>query len=162
MVDFVTVYCNLPMGVRLRLHAIGEESEPAGGGTTRQYKIARPTGDEVVLNGTAAPHGQARKDRDGNFVLMVSGFAATPDVSKDFWDAWMAQNAGHPMLTSNPPGVFARGKAADAQAQAKGYAGARSGLEPLVQTVQDGAGRVTQRDLRAPNSIVRHDGERAA
>lgn len=162
MPDYVTVYCNVPMGLRLRMHAVVEESEPVVGGGARTYKIARPTGDEVVLNGTAAPFGQSRVDKDGNFVVMVNGYGATPNVDKDFWDKWVAQNAGHPLLSSVPPGVFARGKAGDAQAQAKEYAGARSGLEPMTPTLQDGAGRVTQTDPRAPRAVSRHEGPRAA
>lgn len=161
MADFVTVYCNLPMGLRLRLHGLTTADEPVMGGGKREYQVFRPTGDEVVLNGTAAPFGQARKDRDGAFVLMVNGYGATPNVDKDFWDKWMEQNKGHPLLASVPPGLFARGKAIDALAQAKDMAGARSGLEPLTPTIQDAAGKVIETDLRAPRAIVRHEGARA-
>jgi hypothetical protein len=59
------------------------------------------------------------------------------------------------LLSSTPPGLFARGKALDAQAQARDHAGARSGMEPLTPTLVDGAGRVTQSDPRAPKSVSR-------
>ena len=162
MTDYVTVYCNVPMGYRLPLHTISEETEPVLGGGARTYKISRPTGDVVVLNGTSALHGQARKDKDGNFVLMINGYGATPNVDKDHWDRWVRENQGHPMLAGPHPALFARGKALDAQAMAKDMTGARSGLEPLTPTLQDGAGRITQTDPRAPRQVVRHDGERAA
>ena len=154
MAEYVTAYCNLPMGLHLRLHAVNEETEPVMGGGARTFKISRPTGDALVLNGTAAPQGQARKDRDGNFVLTLNGYAATPNVEKDFWDRWIAENKGHPLLTSSPPGLFARGKPMDAVAQAKDSAGARSGMEPLVPTLMDGGGRITQTDPRAPKGVT--------
>lgn len=162
MADFVTVYCNIPMGLRLRLHDALEETEQVIGGVARNFKVHRPNGAEVVLNGTSAPFGQSRKDAAGNFVVQINGFAATPNVDKDFWDKWMVQNKEHPLLTANPPGLFARAKAMDAQAQAKELAGVKSGLEPMVPTIINGAGEAVQRDPRAPRSVARHEGDRAA
>jgi hypothetical protein len=133
----VTVLCKLPMGLHLRLHAWEETNELVMGGGTRKGKVARPTGHEVILNGTSARHGQARLDAAGNFVLMVDGYAATPNVDKDFWDKWLDQNKEHD-------------------------AALRSGLEPLTPTLTDAAGRVIQSDPRASKSITRFDGAKEA
>ena len=162
MVEYVTVYCNVPMGMRLRLHEKRTENEQVMGGGSREFEIWRFTGDEVVLNGNAAPHGQQRRDRNGNFVFTIAGYGATPNVDKEFWDKWLAQNHTHQILSGEKPGLFARGKPAEAQAQAEKWADARSGLEPLTPTLQDAAGRILQTDPRVPRGVSRHEGVRAA
>lgn len=156
----VTVLCKLPMGLHLRLHAWEETNELVMGGGSRKGKVARPTGHEVILNGTSARHGQARLDAKGEFVLMVDGYAATPNVDKDFWDKWLDQNKEHDMVRNNL--ILAHEKPGEANIMAKDGATLRSGLEPLTPTLTDAAGRVIQSDPRASKSITRFDGAKEA
>jgi hypothetical protein len=81
-------------------------------------------------------------------------------VDKEFWDKWREQNADLDAIKKGC--VFARGKPADAAAQAKDHAEVKSGMEPMVPTLMDGAGKVIQSDPRAPRGVSRHEGVRVA
>lgn len=155
MAATVTVFLKHPAGLRLRLHEKQTVNEVAPGGTSRQTEISVPAGDAVVLNGTAAPFGQARRDKDGNFVVVVGGYAVTQGVPKEFWDRWIAQNATLDMVRNGL--IYAHEKPVEGEAWARDHAATRTGLEPLTPTVTDGGGRVVQNDPRAPRGVALAD-----
>ena len=155
----VTVFCKLPAGLRLRLHEVREENELVMGGGSRKVKLARPMGEPVVINGTAAPHGHAPRDKAGNYILVSGGYAATPNVDKDFWDKWMYQNNELDLVRNHL--IYAHEKPAEAEAWARDHVSIRTGLEPLTPTIADGGGRVIQTDPRTPRSIAAADKQAA-
>lgn len=151
----VTVYLKYPSGINLRMHDFHNESELMMGGMSRDVRVARFNGRSFVLNGTAAPFGQARRDANGEFVRMVAGYAITEGVPKDMWDQWLEQNKDHNLVRNKL--IYAHEKTGEGDAWAKDHKTTLSGLEPLVQTLADGAGRITQHDPRAPRSPVRDE-----
>jgi hypothetical protein len=155
MADAVTIYLKYPSGLTLRLHQKQVVNETAPGGVVLKSQIAVPHGDHVVLNGTAAPFGQARKDKDGNFVQVIGGYAVTSNVPKDFWDRWIAENKDLDLVRNGL--IYAHEKPAEGEAWSKDHASTRTGLEPLTPTVSDAGGRVMQTDSRAPRGVALAD-----
>jgi hypothetical protein len=120
--ETVTVALKHPNGLLLRLHQPVEVNVPVLGGGTRTEKQYHPTGDVVRLNGNAHPQDKAPSSPQ------VEGFALTV-VPKDFWDAWRAQNADHPMIKSGL--LIAHEKEANTNAEARAKKDLKSGLERL-------------------------------
>lgn len=155
MAGTVSVFVKHPAGLRLRLHEKQTTQEVGPGGMARSVDVMVPVGDGVVLHGTAAPFGQARKDAAGNFVPMVAGYAVTHGVSKDFWDKWLAQNGNHDMVRNHL--IYAHEKPGEGEAWARDHAAVRTGLEPLTPNITDGGGRLVQSDPRAPRGVALAD-----
>ena len=158
--DTVTVASKYPGGLQLRLHEMVETSEQVMGGGSRKVRVAQPASDVVLINGTAAPFGQARRDADGAFVQMAGGYALTFNVPKDFWDKWLAQNRELDLVRNNM--IFAHEKPHEAEAWAKDHASIKTGLEPLTPTVADGSGKIVQTDPRAPSNVQLSDERKRA
>lgn len=119
----VTVACKLPHGLVLRLFRMEEEAELVMGGGTRMRKVARPTGEQVVLHGNAVPFGTIPMHR------IIGGYALTEGVDKDFFDAWLEQNKSAAYVRNGL--VFAYEKAEATEGRARENASRLSGLEPL-------------------------------
>ena len=101
MAGTVTVACKLPNGLHLDL----------------------PGRDRVTVRGFAVAWGEASP------LSIVGGFGLTPGVDADFFEEWMITNADFEPVKKGL--IFASAKASDATAQAKEFAGLKSGLEPL-------------------------------
>lgn len=125
MGDKVTVACKLPHGVRLRTFNMEKDREPVMGGGTREVKKAVWDGREFVIKGVAAPAGMAPKAR------MMGGFALTPGVDKDFWEAWLAQNKESDMVKNGLIFAQTQGDRASLRDNVKDHVKQRSGLEPI-------------------------------
>jgi hypothetical protein len=119
----VTVACRLPHGLKLRLFDMVESQEPVMGGGFRKVKIARDTGKSVTINGWAHPQNAAPR------MQLVEGFALTPGIDKEFWDAWVIQNKEHDAVKNHL--IFAHEKETSTAAEAKEKKSVRSGLERL-------------------------------
>lgn len=158
MAGTVTVGCKLPNGLILRLFNMVETQELVLGGGMRQIKEARNIGEKVFINGNMAPEGKALVDRFGEQIMSYSGFATTPNVDAEFWDAWYEQNK-HSDIVRNGL-VFAHTKSIDIKAEAREKEGVRSGLERL-EGAEDK--RVGNRRQKLPgggiSSISKDDGK---
>jgi len=120
----VVVACKLPNGLVLHLDEMIEKTfpTPTGGTFTVKEAVRRP--ETVRVYGNAVPHGTIPD------YLIVGGYALTPDVDKDFFDAWLAQNKST-MVVSNGL-IFAYERSGDAADVAREKRSIRSGLEPLT------------------------------
>ena len=130
----VTVACNLPNGLILRLFDwIDDRSNPPDKDGKRQ-KIAIQSRDKrkqpVRLHGWAVPW-QARP----KFMIIAgkqgSMYALTTGVDREFWKQWLEQNHESPVVTERM--VYAMDNEREATQEALGN-GVKSGLEPIDPT----------------------------
>ena len=119
----VTVACKLPHGLTLRVFDMVETQEPVMGGGFRAVKVARERTQRVTLKGWSHPQNAAPN------APIVGGYAITPDVDKEFWDAWKLQNAESDVVKNGL--IFAHEKSASSEAEAREKKGIRSGLERI-------------------------------
>jgi hypothetical protein len=126
MAGTVTVALKHPHGLILRLFEMVDRDEPVMGGGSKTVKqaVQRIDTDPVRLYGYAAP-----MTPDGDTVLVAGGYALTPNVSADFWDAWLEQNRDLDLVKRNL--IYAASRQGDAGAFAKEHKSQQSGLEPL-------------------------------
>lgn len=135
----VTVVCKIPTGVVLQLCAKEEYVEEGLNGSrtrTRYNKVGRT----FIARGPASPNGQVPR----GYVrpALAGGYALTPNIPQDFWEAWLEQNADNPIVVNQM--IFAQGKRGNAIAEAREKKDLKSGLEPMDP---DG-------DYRMPKPIV--------
>lgn len=119
----VTVACKLPNGLRMRLFRMQKTHEPVLGGGSREVQVAHETGAEFTLNGWSHPQNKASR------ATIEGGYALTPNVPKDFWDAWFAQNKDTDFVKKGL--IFAHEKESSTIAEAREKVAVRSGLERL-------------------------------
>lgn len=120
----VTVACNLPNGLILRLFKwVDDRGSPPDKHGDRP-KIAVPDGTKqpVRINGWAIPFGKTPR------FIVAGGYALTTGVDKDFWDTWVEQNKGASYLEEKM--VFAMPTPHEAEQEAVQH-GRKSGFEPL-------------------------------
>lgn len=140
MASTVTVACKLPNGLIMRAFQFVQRSEQVMGGGSRDVKTAIDTGVRVVINGTAAPRGQAPVDANGDTILLVGGFALTPNVDAEIWEIWKEQNKDSAIVKNGL--ILAHAKTMDARAESKEKARLRSGLEPMTPPDKGGDPRM--------------------
>lgn len=119
--DTVTVALKHPHGLILRLHEMVEENESTPLGF-RSVKVARYTGKQVVIRGYSDPSSKVPP------AATAGAFAFTRNVPRDFWEAWVKQNAEHPYVKEGLIFATSSGKAEDQAAEREEL---KSGLEPL-------------------------------
>lgn len=147
----VTVACKVPNGIVIRAFYWNEEFVPMFGGGVKKERVARPTGDQVLINGPALPFGQMPK-----FVI-AGGFALTPNVDAEIWDLWLEQNKKSSLVVNKQ--IFAFDKADMAADCAAEHASVRSGLEPINSgTVKNKEGREVPADPRMPRGTANMTG----
>lgn len=145
----VTVACNIPNGLRLRNFIMIPDRELVMGGGVRETTRAESAGEDIVINGTAVPFGNAPRHK------IICGYALTEGVDKEAWDKWLVDNARSPMVLNRC--IFAYDRVADAEDAAEEHQGTLSGLQPFQK---DGDPR---RPRRAANlSDITEADERAA
>ncbi len=139
----VTVACKTPNGIILRAFEWNEEDVPLFGGGVKRQKVARPTGIQVLIHGTAHPFGEMPK------VPIVAGYALTPDIDAEIWEIWLEQNKNSDMVCNKQ--IFAYEKNEMAADCAKEHASVRSGLEPINPgTKRNASGKEVPADPRMP------------
>ena len=79
----VTVACRVPNGVELQL--VRQELWPESSTEKRAIRC----GNVVRIAGPRSPEADVGRP-----------FVTTKGVDKEFWDAWLAQNKGHPAVAS--------------------------------------------------------------
>lgn len=131
----VTVACKLPNGIILRLFAMQDAEELVMGGGVRSIKKAILTDQEPVeIKGCAAPFGSP--------ILLVGGYALTPNVDAQFYAQWLKQNSDSDLIKNRV--IFAQETRDHLEGQANEQAEILSGLQPLTRS-EDGG------DVRDPN-----------
>ena len=121
----VTVACKLPNGLVLRTHRMVPHREPAPGGV-QETTIAMADSREYEVKGNASPYGSAPS---GQVIGGVIGYALTPNIPKDFWDAWFEQNK-HSDIVKNGL-IFAHVNGNKTADQAREQVKVRSGFEGI-------------------------------
>lgn len=87
----VTVACKVPLGVVIHVCTWNEVLVQTPSGSKMVRESQRGT-EAVQILGPAYPNGQIPEGfRDKP--LIVGGYALTPGIDKEFWDAWWADNA---------------------------------------------------------------------
>lgn len=123
----VVVACNLPMGLMLQVFKETEQwaAGPFGG---KMEKIWRPTEKSYRVRGNAV---DLERVAAGTMELpeIVNGYAFTHGVSRDFWQAWLAQNDEMPYVTNYC--IFAETDAAKARSHARDLGKRTHGLERI-------------------------------
>ena len=128
--ETVTVACNIPNGLLLRLFEMVEIDEATPGGS-RKVKQARVKVDagQVVINGSAVAYEDLGRSRVADF-RAEHGYALTVGVAKDFWEAWLEQNKTAPYVKNHC--IFAIASTAAARRKvATEMSNMRSGLEAI-------------------------------
>lgn len=113
MTELVTVGCKIPSGLVLEMGRAGDEN----------YK-------SVTIHGANCTHGASPVGRiTGKPVAVVGGYGITPNVPKDFMDAWMKKNERMPAVVNGL--IFVELEPASAVDAAETFAELKTGYEPL-------------------------------
>lgn len=131
--ETVTVACKFINGLELQLCQKMKFWEDTPTGAKERDKYVR-VGKIVRVAGPSYPVGTVPRgfpDRPH----MAGGFALTHGVSKDFWDAWLAQNETNSLVESNM--IFAVSKPEHAEGKAREMAEVKSGYEPMSPDKDD-------------------------
>jgi hypothetical protein len=123
MAETVTVASKLQLGLQLQLQAPYTVTEEVFGGGVRDKTRYHKTGKTVVIAGCALDRG-GPSDKH-----LVGGFALTPGVDKEFWDAWLEQHRDFPPVKNGE--IFAYERLATVTGEAKEKASLKTGGEPL-------------------------------
>jgi hypothetical protein len=142
--ETVTIACKIPNGLLLRVFRRVPHQVPVLGGGVREEMKAEMIGEPVHVHGPAAPFGAFPK------APVAGGFALTQNVSKEFWELWLEQNASHPAVKN---GLIYATSSSHAEGAAKERKDLLTGFEPL--DVESG------NDPRVPRRIKKDDGKAA-
>lgn len=151
MPGVVTVACKIPNGMRLHLDELVTVSIPNPGGGTKEGLQARPKGEPIYIAGPAHHFGQAPK------VLVVGGYALTPNIDGDFFEEWMKTHAEMDCVKNKLIKAFA--KEGDAKGWSAEHAKQLSGLHPVIPDKDE---RRPKPLNAAVSAVVTDDGKRAA
>lgn len=149
----VLVGCKLPNGFVMKVHRAEDIDLPIMTGGVKVVKEFRPDVEVTPIT----IHGW-RSAPEGITVIrgpVGTGTALTPNVPKDLWERWLAENRKSLLVTNNL--VFAFEDRDHVEGKAKELRLERSGLEPLnpARTVKvvDGESRSVPVDPRWPHKI---------
>jgi hypothetical protein len=133
----VTIALKHPTGIIIEAFEKKTLQVPDGVGRLRDETVFRATGKQYPVNGNRVPFGQMPSYK------IVGGYALTPGIPKDVWDAWLIQHHDHPLVENELISAFeAMDWAEDFSAE---HQDSKSGLEPLAR----------RGDPRAPKSRTR-------
>ena len=134
--DTVTVACGLPNGVLLQIYDIEEAESVLPNGRTIKENIATLNlgAGQYMLHGqkidtAALAAGQLPDYRVIKGSAPDTGYALTPGIPCAFWEQWLHQNKGSPLVKNRI--VFAAGTDASAADEARDYKDLRSGFQGL-------------------------------
>lgn len=142
----VTVACNLPHGLLLRVFKPTKQRVVVGVGRTEEIDSFEVEGLPVHIFGTAHEVGKAPR------APVIAGYALTKGIDKDFWDAWLQANKDSLMVKNKC--VMAYERKDDAADAAKDNRGRVSGLEPFNPDGTDPRRPVNRAELSTPVKAV--------
>ena len=146
----VTIACKLPLPwIDLQITRLVDKDIPGLNGTTTR-KEAVQTGAFIRIRGTAYPRAGGIPDGFPGKPIMMAGFALTPNVDEEEWEAWLA-NGGAKMDMVRNGLLFAYASLGDVKAACQDGRDKRTGLEPLDPR-SDAEGRSL--DPRAPRKTL--------
>jgi hypothetical protein len=151
--NVVTVACKVPNGLLFRIFKMvpAREQTPSG---YRDIERAEQVGDTTKINGPSVPFGKVRE------YAIIGGYALTPNVNKELFDAWLEQNADHPAVKAGL--IFAHAKPGMVTDRAKEQKALLSGLEPLNPERTMRNGKSVPVDPRFPAQIEKSDAKQDA
>lgn len=117
------VACKVPNGLILRLFKMIDTTEAVQGGPPRKVPVAQQIGEQVKINGPAAPHGMSPRCEVAN------GYALTYNVDAEFMAAWLKQN--HDLDAVRNKMILAHDQPESVRDETRDNVGRRSGLERL-------------------------------
>jgi hypothetical protein len=147
----VVVCCKLPNGMELTLDKkIQQQEATLNGFRTIDIWVKDDDKPKVRVHGNRARFGESPSWE------IVAGYGMTPNVDKDFWDAWFEQNKGQDYVKNNI--IFALPDLASAKDRAKQFRPQLSGFEPLnpatkITRLPDGSEGTTHVDPRWPRRL---------
>lgn len=143
----VTIACKLPIPwLDLRLTYLVEKEQPGLNGS-RVVREAVFSGEFIRIRGTAYPRAGGVPEGFPQKPMMMNGFALTPNVDEDKWDAWMEIGGGkHSAMVKNGL-LFAYTDLSNIKARTLEMRDFQTGLEPLDPRVDDKGRGI---DPRAP------------
>jgi hypothetical protein len=144
--ETVTVASKLPFGLTIQAC---EMVDTWNNEEKRLVPVARRLPRTFIVHGIENPMKIPRRDSSA---VMRDGYALTPNVPADLWNAWFKDNRESDIIVNHV--VFAMPKFADAEVEAKNNAKmARSGLEPLNPDKVIRNGQRIPADPRIPHKI---------
>lgn len=144
----VTVACKVAVGwMDLRIFEEIEVKENTQTGP-RLVKQWRATGHAIRIRGTAYPRGEPPEGFPEK-PQMILGYALTPGVHRDLWEAYEKQNARSPLILNKM--IIAFESDADIRAVGKEQSAVLSGLEPIQRVKKD---LVDTRIVRPTNGAI--------
>jgi hypothetical protein len=136
--DTVTVACSLPTGHILQIYDIEESEQVLPNGRTFKENIATVNLEhgQWHLNGAALDYGALAGGNVPDYRVIKgsapgTGYGLTMGVPRDFWEAWLKQNATSPLVKNRL--IFAASTEDAAVGEARDYKDLRSGLQGLDQ-----------------------------
>ena len=125
--EVVTVACKLPAGLIIDVREPPVIMNTPHGEALISGRVLK----SVKLNGSAA---QRRMESNGQVLgehpMVAGGYGLTENVSKDFFDKWLAENRDYPPVAAGA--VFALPKIESVRSKAKEQGSdIKSGFEPL-------------------------------
>ena len=145
----VTVACKVPNGMILQLSEMVESFENLFGGGQRRIEVSVPVGPRVVVRGSAID--KAKLISGEIDYMRAGGYALTPGVPKDFWDAWVEQHKYADYVVNKQ--IMAYGSEQGALSMARDHAAVRSGFEPIDPAnpgKSTGMHSIVPADVKAP------------
>lgn len=123
--DVVTVGLKSPNGIILQLQKEVIVRYPKRDGGMMEVPEFHPDYEAptYTLNGNRAPFGEQPK------CLVVGGYALTPNIPKDFWVEWLAQNKNLDLVKNKM--IFAHDREDGARGIGEDLKATKSGQEPL-------------------------------
>jgi hypothetical protein len=132
--ETVTVCCNLPNGLLMRVFAKIRQpvATPTGVVFEDLWQARRGPGDTHIIKGNAIDIEGALHGHSSEFAA-VHGYVLTPGIPRDFYELWYEQNKDSDYVRNKS--VFAVASEARAREVIKAeVSGLRSGLEPIDPT----------------------------
>jgi hypothetical protein len=121
----VTVYCKMPNGLRIRNFEMVSQREQVLGGGTRDFNIAQPVGEDILIWGNRFRIGDPQSHR------IIGDHGVTEGVDKDSWEKWLSDNKDSALVRNGL--VFAAEKRDFGEDEAHDRRDAWSGLGPMLK-----------------------------
>lgn len=123
----VTVACNCPNGLILRVHTWIDNPNPMGNGGKEPPKIAIVDADVPPVRLNSVSVGRGADSKSIRYII-AGGYALTPNVDKDFWERWAKENEKSPLIKNKM--VYALPTTHEAEQEALKL-NVTSGFEPM-------------------------------